>query len=238
MDRRNRGRRNYAFDNYRSETMNARNRNLEKYFSANFGPRQRNIRRNNNAYDYLPQRRGPAPQQRRNEQLQNRRNGPFQQSRRQRRLQAPRNLPLQDNRVQVRRQNNNSGRREPIRTRQRKLQNQQQPKNIGNRQTKRILRRRSVPIGKLDIENIGEDVINEDLITIFGAYGRLQRCAVLFKDGISLKKGVVQYASRACAQRACHDLNGTFVKGSNISVTYHTGKVKPNKPEGQDVNMN
>ena len=237
MDRRNRGRRNYALDTYRSETMNARNRNLEKYFSANFGPRQRNTRRNINSYEYLPQRRGPGPQQRRNDQVQPRGNVPLQQRRGPRRMQAPRNMPLQNNRGQVRRQNN-PGRREPLRNRQGKLQNQQQPKNIGNRQTKRILRRRAVPIGKLDIENIGDDVINEDLITIFGAYGRLQRCAVLFKDEVSLKKGVVQYASRACAQRACHDLNGTFVKGSNISVTYHTGKGKPVKPEGQDVNMN
>lgn len=237
MDRRNRGRRNYALDSYRSETMNARNRNLDKYFSANFGPRQRNSRRNNNSYDYLPQRRGPGPQQRRNDQVQSRGNGPLQQRRGPRRVPAPRNLPLQNNRGSVKGQNNPQ-RRQPIRNRQRKLQNEQQPKNIGNRQTKRILRRRPVPIGKLDIENIGEDVINEDLITIFGAYGRLQRCAVLFKDGVSLKRGVVQYASRACAQRACHDLNGTLVKGSNISVTYHTGKNKPVKPESQDVNMN
>ena len=115
-----------------------------------------------------------------------------------------------------------------------------QPKQ--NTKEKRVLRRSNGPIGKLELSNLSPDIMNKDLIEIFSVYGRLKRCAVIFQDNQSTGRGVVQYDSRANAQRAYNDLQGTNIKNSFISINY-VGKKKKETPENNenipttDINM-
>lgn len=174
-------------------------------------------RMNNQRNDFREERRirnRVQPTSQRNNQLNSRRRGQENQRdqggvyRGMRRLGARRN----DQRERIPNQRKSQGQAQPARTRNQRL-----------------------PLGKIDVKNLSADTINEDLINVFGAYGRLKRCAVFFKDGKSTQEGVVQYFDIKCSHRAFNDLNGTIIKGSNILLSFATKK-KALAPQNQVLN--
>jgi len=225
----NRGRRNYVYDDFRRNRIDF-GRNFGNFQDKGFRNQSRQPRRNNNNNGYRdsryrnPQRqvRNRLPQNQRGfNNIQRRRFGPNQRNRNQ-----PNNREFRDRQFPQQQRNNNRRRRQNRNQYQNQNQGQQgqwQNQRMRNLQSRR-LGRRAAPIGKINITNLGEEVVNEDLITIFGAYGRLKRCAVFFKDSVSTRTGVVQFYSRACAQRAFHDLNGTLLKSTNISLEIDKGR--------------
>ncbi len=225
----NRGRRNYVYDDFRRNRIDY-GRNFDNFRDKGYNqPRRQPRRRNNDNFrdsrNINPQRqvRNRLPQNQRGFNNNPRRLGPNPRNRNQNqpinRQFRDRQLPQQRNFNRSRRNRNQNQNQNQVQGRQGQRQNQ----GMGNIQRRRI-DRRAAPIGKINIGNLGEEVVNEDLITIFGAYGRLKRCAVFFKDFVSTRTGVVQFYSRACAQRAFHDLNGTFVKSTNISLEIDKGR--------------
>lgn len=105
------------------------------------------------------------------------------------------------------------------------------------RNEKRANRRKGISLVsplKISISNLSPETINEDLVTIFGIYGRLKRCAVFFKNGTSTCRGVVQYTKQDCANRAFNDLNKTVHKGNVIILEFDSrGHKKNNKSNNQ-----
>ena len=251
MERRNR--RNYAFDNYRQNRNNQRNRNVDEFFNRNFGGgnMMRRNRRDSNQMQSSGKRNAPlalrAPRTsnlRRNDNNNNNNNN--------NRRNNNRNTMANNNNGQGRsgrgrmvlgnRRNNNNNsngnNNNPIRSRgnnQQRRRNQNQNNLLNNNQGKigtrvrRVLRRNAGPVGKLDLSNLSPDIINKDLIEVFSVYGRLKRCAVLFQENQSTGRGVVQYESRANAQRAFHDLQGTCIKGSYVNINLVGKKKKESK---------
>jgi hypothetical protein len=227
MDYNRRPRQNYQYDKFQRNRIERTNRNVNRYFEANFVDRR--PRRDNRNYDFVDRRQrrdynNYLPNRRRNNQFQQRRQEPRRQFNRGLRLGTRTNVELRGIRnEQVLRRGNRRGNRNEVRGRFR-----------NERREERIFGRRNLPIGKIIVSNLPAEAINDDLITIFGAYGRLKRCAVIFENNESTRTGVVQYFSKACTERALHDLNGTLVKGSNIHLELEDTRRKNNK-QGQNV---
>lgn len=261
MDGRRRNRRDYGYD-YGQNRVQSR-RNVDTYFARNFGfipvPRRQNPSRSNRRQNNLPPKNGPRlriPQPRLNMRSGDNRQGLRLGNRRppqQLQNNRPRGIPQQRGRGRGRGRerggrnpnpnNNNNGNSNNQRRRNDNrskniLQNNKPKQNTLNR---RVQRRNVGPIGKLDIGNLGPEVVNTDLLQIFSIYGRLKRCAVIFQDGVSTGKGVVQFESRVCAQRAENDLNGTLLKSTNITVQLVKRKKKEENDNtiavAKDVNM-
>jgi hypothetical protein len=256
MDGRRRNRRDYDFQ-YKQNRAQSR-RNVDTYFARNFGfipvplklNASRSRRQNNLPLQNIPRLRNPQPRP-------NLRSGDNRQGLRlggrrpeQQQNNRPQGVPQQRNRGRGRGRgrggrnpnpiNNNGNNNQRRRNNKSKniLQNNKPKQNTLNRRAKR---RNIGPIGKLDIGNLGPDVVNTDLLQIFSIYGRLKRCAVIFQDGASTGKGVVQFESRVCAQRAENDLNGTLLKSTNITVQLSKRKKKEETENAsavaKDVNM-
>lgn len=241
MDGRRRFRRNY--DNFRENRVMTRTRNLDNFYSKNFGiyPRrqQQQRRSNNRGPQMIPMR--PLPRGDRRGPMRSNRidQGP-------RRRIDRRPLRNQRNNQPMRRNVQNFGNNPQQRQRQIRRRNPNTEIQVPRQRRvvdRRTNRRRAGPVGKLEISNLDPDVVNTDLLQIFSVYGRLKRCAVLFNEGASTGKGVVQYFSRVCAQRAQNDLNNTRVKGTNISVHLVQRQKKNNNNNNiednaaQDTNM-
>lgn len=229
MDYNRRPRQNYQYDKFQRNRIERTNRNVNRYFESNFG--NGNRRRDNRNYDFVDRRPrrdyNYLPIRRRNNQFEPRRQEPRREPRRQ--FNRGIRLGTRTNvNVELRGGNRRRNERE-VRGRGRgrgRFRNE--------RREERIFGRRSLPIGKIIVSNLPAEAINDDLITIFGAYGRLKRCAVIFENNESTRTGVVQYFSKACTERALHDLNGTLVKGSNIHLELEDTRRKNNK-QGQVV---
>ena len=216
MDYNRRPRQNYQYDKFQRNRIERTNRNVNRYFESNFGSRRRRDNRNYDFVDRRPRRDyNYLPIRRRNNQFE-----PRRQFNRGLRLGARTNVELRggNRRRNERRENRNEARG--------------RGRFRNGRREERIFGRRSLPIGKIIVSNLPAEAINDDLITIFGAYGRLKRCAVIFENNESTRTGVVQYFSKACTERALHDLNGTLVKGSNIHLQLEDTRRKNNK-QGQ-----
>ena len=250
----NNRRRNYAFDNFRRNKLNQR-KNVDEYFSRNFGanPRRsrraasarasRNIKNINEPNQLNAPRSGINRNISNNNRLRNL-SGMNNRGRGKLRL-GRRNINAFNKNKKI---NNNNSSKIRGRNQQRRRENNQSKKLTNNNikakqntQVKRVMRRNVGPIGKLELSNLSPEIMNKDLIEIFSIYGKLKRCAVLFQDNQSTGRGVVQYVSRANAQRAFTDLQGTCIKGSFITINY-VGKKKKEENNNQinadaDINM-
>lgn len=243
MEGRRRPRRNY--DNYRQNRIVTRTRNLDNFYASNFGiypRRQQPVRSNRGQQQQLaplrnPRRGRPPTRNVRLDQPLTQRNPRRRIQRRVVNRNGNVNNPVPRNNQRNRRNTPNNGNQQ----RRRRNQNAElQKPTIRKVVDRRVSRRRLGPVGKLEISNLGPDVVNTDLLQIFSVYGRLKRCAVLFSEGASTGKGVVQYFSRVCAQRAQNDLNNTFLKSTNIAVNLvQKANKKANLKDNsaQDTNM-
>jgi hypothetical protein len=234
MDYNRRPRRDYQYENYQRNRIERTNRNINRFFESNFGSKRR---RDN--YDYIDRR----PRRNYNNYRENRRRDEYE-VRRQPQRQFDRGLRIGNRRNDrlrrgirrdegqrrgLRLDRNEQGQRRGMRRNEKRIGFRN-----GRREERRIFGRKRLPIGKILVSNLPAEAINDDLITIFGAYGRLKRCAVIFENNESTRTGVVQYFSKACTERAVHDLNGTFVKGNNIHLQLEDTR-KSNNKQGQQV---
>ena len=70
------------------------------------------------------------------------------------------------------------------------------------------------------VGNLARDITEDDLLTAFGAYGRVSRASVL-RDKFSGEPrgfGFVEMESKSEAQAAISGLNGTQLKGRALNV--------------------
>ena len=230
--------RNYYYDDYVVFKRQAPSRTNRMDINSNIA--RRNINRNDNRQNqiYLSNRNQAInrPVRRNNDfyqplrRINNQRNN-FREERRIRNRVQPLPQPQRNNQVRSRRRGQENQQRDPrdkggVYRGMRRLgarrnnQRERLPIQRNNQSQPTRTKNQRLPLGKIDVKNLSADTINEDLINVFGAYGRLKRCAVFFKDGKSTQEGVVQYFDIKCSHRAFNDLNGTIITGSNIILSF------------------
>ena len=182
--------RNYYYDDYvvfKRQGPPRRNRMDDRQ-----GPPRRNRNDNRQNQIYLTNRNpGNNRLIRRNNdftrplrRIDNQRNE-FRQERRVRNRTQP--LPQRNNQVRSRRRQENQREQGGVYRGMRRLgarrndQRERLPNQARNQNRPIRAKNTRLPIGKIDVKNLSADTINEDLINVFGAYGRLKRCAVFFK---------------------------------------------------------
>lgn len=230
--RRSRRNDNNYYENLERQRLYRTDRNVEMYFHNNFVQQPRRRFNESRLIYSIPNPRPrniPLMQTRRIPYIQTRRI-PFMQTRR---------IPLRDSR-RDRREINFETRRvdnRPRRTFRRSDTLYNQPIASHQRNDRRINRRRSAALAlKIFVSNLSPETVNDDLITIFGVYGRLKKCEVILKNSVSTCTGIVQYFQQPCANRAFNDLNKTLHKGNIITLEFNRKGHKKHHQNNQGSN--
>lgn len=89
----------------------------------------------------------------------------------------------------------------------------------------RKMLRHQDPRRRLKVENLDEKIENAELTKMFGEYGSLKRCGVIYnKLGKSIGKADIEYTTHEECQKAIENLNNKEIQGKKIIVRY-TSKV-------------
>eukprot|EP00051_Salpingoeca_urceolata_P025327 m.451737 g.451737 ORF g.451737 m.451737 type:complete len:196 (-) comp20325_c1_seq1:254-841(-) len=73
--------------------------------------------------------------------------------------------------------------------------------------------------GKLNVSNLGHDVIEEDMRELFSKFGKLKEAFIHFdRSGRSLGSATVNFTSRSAAVAAMKEYNGVLLDGKPMKI--------------------